>query len=265
MKRIQHSITILVGSLTLSILLLTAVTVAALETPAESTSGPAADVMVTVNLEATKDNTLYESSTGALSNGEGQHFFAGQNGSNSTRRGLVAFDIDRSIPAGATIISTSLQLHMSKSNGGPVSVDLHVVSQDWGESTSVADRGGGGGAAAANGDATWLHTFFDTSNWTTAGGDFAATPSASTVVGGVNDYQWTSAEMTADVQSWLDTPANDFGWIVIGNESVMSTAKRFGTRENSQASQRPQLTVVYSIPASETVYLPVLTKPQDDS
>ena len=56
-----------------------------------------------VTIAATKDNTLYESSTGSCSNGGGNHFFAGKTSGNQIRHGLVAFDIAGNIPAGPTI------------------------------------------------------------------------------------------------------------------------------------------------------------------
>ena len=60
---------------------------------------------------------------------------------------------------------------------------LHRVLSDWGEGTSGAGgdplhMGGGGGSPATAGDATWLHTFFDTSFWANPGGDFSSTASA---------------------------------------------------------------------------------------
>src|SRR5437763_11375402 len=49
--------------------------------------------------------------------------------------------------------------------------------------------------------------------------------------------------MTADVQSWLDNPATDFGWLVSGDESTSTTAKRFDTRESASP---PVLTIQYT-------------------
>ena len=49
--------------------------------------------------------------------------------------------------------------------------------------------------------------------------------------------------MVADVQSWLDNPATNFGWLVLGDESMMMmTAKRFDTRESNNP---PVLTIQY--------------------
>lgn len=55
--------------------------------------------------------------------------------------------------------------------------------------------------------------------------------------------------MVSDVQDWLDNPANNFGWLIKGQESVGQTAKRFDSRENPTAANRPLLTIYYS-PAS---------------
>ena len=53
------------------------------------------------------------------------------------------------------------------------------------------------------------------------------------VDGGVVREDWSSGQMAADVQSWLDTPSQNYGWTVIGNETQIQTTKRFGTRENT--------------------------------
>ena len=67
-----------------------------------------------VQITASKDNTLYESPSGN-SNGSGTHFFVGKTNGGSIRRGLVAFDLSE-IAQGATISSVTLTLNMSKTN-----------------------------------------------------------------------------------------------------------------------------------------------------
>ena len=104
-------------------------------------------------------------------------------------------------------------------------------------------------ACALTGDATWIHTFFDTSFWTNPGGDFSESISASQEVAFEGSYTWGSTvNMVADVQLWLDQPETNFGWILIGNEDEDSgsTAKRFDSRENS-VSVRPLLTVDFTM------------------
>ena len=78
---------------------------------------------------------------------------------------------------------------------------------------------GGAGAQAEAGDATWLHTFYNTSFWTTPGGDFSPTLSATTTVSTVNTtYTWSGSGLLADVQAWVSNPASNFGWVIRGNE-----------------------------------------------
>ncbi|MEZ4675901.1 MAG: DNRLRE domain-containing protein [Caldilineaceae bacterium] len=217
----------------------------------------------TVVLTPTKDNTLYENNDGATSNGIGAFFFVGKTAGGSIRRGLLAFDMAGSLPPGATVVSASVQLQMSKTSGGAATVGLHRALADWGEGTSDASGNEGQGAAATTGDATWLHTFYDTALWPTPGGDFAPTATASTSVDGVGFYTWASTPaLVAEVQQWAETPAANFGWIVIGDESTNGTAKRFTARESSTAANRPQLTVVYMITGTQqsVIYLPTIRK-----
>ncbi len=199
-----------------------------------------------VILNPLKDNTLFESTTGSLSNGAGDHFFVGKTSSNLKRRGLVMFDVASSVPAGAVITSVSLSLTMDQSVSGASNVELHKASADWGEGASFSS---GGGAQSQTNDATWIHRFYPGSLWTTPGGDFSSTISASTSVSGNGVYQWTSAQMIADVQSWLNTPGSNFGWCIKGNETISQTAKRFVTKESSNTNSWPSLLITYTIPA----------------
>ena len=197
-----------------------------------------------ISIFPSKDNTLYEydPAEGDHSNGAGFHFFAGENGEGEVRRGVLAFDIAGTIPPGSTITAVSLTLNMSMTPAGPETVELHKLLADWGEGTSHAPMGEGDGAPATPNDATWRHRFFDTIFWTAQGGDFSATVSASQMVGGVGQYTWSSAQMVVDVQGWLDNPASNFGWLLLGNESVAGSTKRFDTRESASP---PVLTIQY--------------------
>lgn len=200
-----------------------------------------------VEIEASKDNTLYENVDGSLSNGAGDHFFVGVTAQNSIRRGLIAFDVAATVPAGSTITSVTLTLNMSMTIVGAQTIELHRASADWGEGASNAAGEEGGGAPALPGDATWLHTFFDTDFWTTPGGDFDPVASGSTVVSFNGPYTWDSTPaMVADVQGWLDDASTNFGWILIGPESPPPTAKRFDTRENLLPDTNPFLTVEFT-------------------
>jgi hypothetical protein len=204
---------------------------------------------VTVNIGASKDNTLIEDPNGSFSNGAGPSFFVGRvgtTGGGTIRRGVIAFNVAGIIPSGATITSVTLTLNMSQTTDlNSETIELHRTLQDWGEGTSFAT--GGSGTFSTTGDATWVHTFYNTSFWGAPGGNFSGTISASRAVGGVAAYTWGSTtQMVSDVQSWLDNPATNFGWTVTGNEENLQTAKRFDTKENPTPSVRPKLTVVYT-------------------
>ena len=102
-------------------------------------------------------------------------------------------------------------------------------------------------AAATAGDATWLHTFFDTATWTTPGGDFVSTPSASTIVADIGSYTWTGPGVIADIQDRLDNGA-DYGWILRGEEILTQRAQRFVSSDNPFVADRPVLSIEYIPP-----------------
>src|SRR5207244_3726302 len=90
-----------------------------------------ARVMPTVvTIAPSKDNTLYQSATGALSNGAGPTMFAGTTnatGGNAIRRGVIAFNVAGSVPAGATINGVTLTLAVDKTIAGVQTVQLHAL------------------------------------------------------------------------------------------------------------------------------------------
>ena len=204
----------------------------------------------TVTIGALKDNTLYEDVGGTRSNGAGQHLFAGVTLGIEVRRGLVAFDIIRSVTAGSTIDAVTLTLNLSRTISGAQTVTLHRVLADWGEGTSDAALNEGQGITAATNDATWIHTFSPTATWTTSGGDFSGVASATQTVNALGPYSWADPVMTADVQLWLDSPGMAFGWIILGNEAGLATTKRFDTKENPTPANRPSLTIEFTPPLS---------------
>lgn len=212
-----------------------------------------------VDLAPTKDNTVYQPKFGALlSNGAGNHMFAGTTSTpppdSYIRRAVFAFDIAGNIPAGSTITSVTLTLHMSRTISGGQTLTLQRLTADWGEGTSHATGEEGGGAPPTTGDVTWQHRFYPDKLWAAPGGDFSPTVSASATVTDVGFYTWGStSQMMADVQGWLDAPGTNFGWILIGVENAPATAKRFDSRENGTPANRPKLTVVFTPPPGPTI------------
>ena len=69
---------------------------------------------------------------------------------------------------------------------------------------------------------------------------------------GAGSYTWGSTpELVADVQSWADTPENNFGWIMIGDEVNMTNVKRFDSRNHANATVHPVLEIHYSGTATD--------------
>lgn len=204
---------------------------------------PSSPVVRTLTLVPAKDNTLYQTANGSLSNGAGVHVFAGLTAASSRRRALLAFDLTQ-IPPGSRITRVSLTMTVSMSISNAGGIALHALLADWGEGASHAGLSqDGDGAPSRTNDATWIHRFFPDVLWTTPGGDFAGIPDAAPVLA-IGTATWETAGMIERVQQWVDQPATNFGWILIGDEQATRTAKRFDSREVTGAT-KPSLTVEY--------------------
>lgn len=217
----------------------------------------------TVVLSPVKDNTIFQDNPGN-SNGIGGDIIAGNTAGSSPRRALIKFDIAGNVPAGVTITSVTLTLNCNKTPAGsPASnVRLFKLLKDWGEGNSNAGpgpTGDGAGVTASVNDATWICRNADGAggcliSWNTAGGEFNASASATTPVGpALINYTWSGPQMVADAQSWKTTPASNFGWLIMGDESTFTTARGYGSRENSVITNRPKLSVTYVNPAPVTL------------
>jgi hypothetical protein len=211
-------------------------------------SGPPA-AAETVTVEAGRDATLIEHPAGSFANGSGPAFFVGHTAQaeNGIRRALLYFDVASALPDGAIFESVSLALVMSPSNPVASDVSLHRLLADWGEGPSAGS--GGGGAPSQPGDATWLHTWWDTDYWVRPGGQFVARSSAEKEVAGPGHYTWvTTVHLLQDVRLWAAAPERNFGWILIGDEGALQTSKNFASREHPDPSLRPVLEISYRMP-----------------
>lgn len=187
-------------------------------------------------LQASQDNTIFSEDIPKAqfySDGLG-YVYAGRTGPNFgpyIRRGLVAFDVG-SIPSGAVIQSVQVKLNLNQIGpaGGVIPLSLHRLNETWGEGTSQNASGGYGAPATPN-DATWTNRFHPSQPWSTAGGAFQATASA-TVNAEYGIMTWGStAQLVSDVQGWVDTPATNAGWMIRGDEATDKTACRFDSGE----------------------------------
>lgn len=224
----------------------------------QRTSGVAAQVevvehrallsAVTIQLAASQDTTIYNVATGDLSNGAGEYLVVGgAEGFAAARRALVSFNVaGAGIPEGSTILDAVLTLHAAEVTGDATRVGLHPIAKSWGESTTDASGNEFEGVPAGVRDATWLFSLFDSTGWASAGGDFGG-ESAGVTVNGIGTWQWSSAGVVADVQSWLDNPNDNFGWMIKSAEASGSI-RGFISRDNANIALRPTLEITYEEP-----------------
>jgi hypothetical protein len=208
----------------------------------------------TIVFTATQDNTMYFNGNPGilLSNGAGDGIFVGRPGARGgvIQRGLLQFDLSE-IPAGSTITSAELSLSTTRiPRGGPVStISVHRVTSAWGQGAS--NSFGGSGATSEEGDANWIHSISPNISWTTPGGDFVASPSASfqapTALGRFTVP--ASVQLTTDVQLWFAGSADNFGWLLRGDELTDNSARKFGSSEATEGDV-PTLTVTFTPPPS---------------
>ena len=197
---------------------------------------------VTVQVGASKDNTIYQSNPDA-SNGSGEYLLAG-----SGVRGLVQFDVG--VPSGSTIIDAVLTLHVPNSNSGGSSVSVHKVATAWGEAGSNAPGDESEGDQARPFDATWIYSSYDGELWNSAGGDIGGA-SASSGVSGAGAYEWVGNGLIADIQSWVDDPTGNFGWLLQAASGLTS----FISKDAPDSSLAPTLEISYEEPPLPPVTL----------
>lgn len=164
-------------------------------------------------------------------------------GDTQHRRALIGADLSV-IPPGWIIEDVSLRMtvEMSGGNFGDIDYALHRLTKSWGEGDVVGASQGGFGGPANDGDATWTSNQHNVATWTDPGADYV-TASATAAAGTAgSDVTWTGVDLIADVQTWVNSPARNRGWIVIGAlEGTRQRVKRFYSSEASQF--RPVLTV----------------------
>lgn len=204
----------------------------------------AAFAQESVTLSPTKDNSLYEEN--GNSNGAGDFLFTGITNNGDGRRALIAFEDLSSISEGSTVDAVELVINVTRTrpNAGQATMSLHRLTRDWGQGASSATGQEGRGAAPIAPDATWTMAMLDGDAWTTPGGDFDATPSAQVDVTDVGFYTFESTpELIADVEFWLANPDQNFGWIIV-MDNTTGNAKQISSRE--RATGQPQLNIEFT-------------------
>jgi hypothetical protein len=211
----------------------------------------------TVTIPASQDATIYRLTApvcgnlgGTAANGAGQFLVANVDECNEEYNAhpLVRFDVASVVPAGSTIVSASLALDVVQVNWGLWSY-LYPAAESWTEGAADPADPEWAGAPPLAGDVTWVYRSAPTLAW-------SAGPIQSSHDGivpsplGIGPWSVpSSAARVSRVQSWLDVPSSNHGWILQAYDQM-----RFASREHPTLAG-PRLVVVYDPPcASPTSY-----------
>jgi len=148
------------------------------------------------------------------------------------RNGLLEFDLS-TIPAGATLVSATLELYLVNDGNNAVQIDIHRITQSWVEGTKT-------GNGAADG-ATWND--YDGNNpWASSGGDYDPAVIASTLIPTGNNT-WHQWDITTLVSIWLDNTSPNDGLLL--EQAGPRDRVQFASSENGDDTLNPKLTIDY--------------------
>lgn len=161
-------------------------------------------------------------------------------GATSTYTMLISFtDLLNQIPVGATITDASLTVYFY--NGGSFNVNAYRLLKDWTEGT------GDGQAGVCN----WTQAT-GVVNWTAAGAlgsgtDRAASSSATAAISAAAQaYTLTGAQLITDIQNFVDSTWNYYGWCLNTGTDAMS-ANYITSKYTETQTARPYLTVTWTV------------------
>jgi hypothetical protein len=170
---------------------------------------------------------------------------AAGNSNKGTYRSLIEFDIAAYVPQGSTINSVTLSLYQGQTAGSggvngagdatPRTIGLFRTTTAWGGDPVDGNNGFFGQATASgyfpagDGAATWNYGQYTSGAWQNNGGDFVSTASAYAV--GLDQWDqwrtWSSPQMAADVQGWLDGSIANYGWLLKNDDEDSSIRRDF--------------------------------------
>ncbi len=137
------------------------------------------------------------------------------------QRGVVKFDLS-SIASNATITNATLYLYSYddvQRKGSTGYYGVYRATGSW-----------------SPGTATW------NSPWTTAGGDFEATPDGTAPKQGVAGV-WYAFNVTNRVQQWIADGSTNYGWIVKCTDENLNNQDYFYQSDTANGSYRPKLVI----------------------
>jgi hypothetical protein len=193
--------------------------------------------MVTT-LGATADCTIFSASpTSAAQCGSDPNNdnLAGTDGNGAFYRAMVSFTSGFGIPPGSTVASATLTIHVLGAFG---STDATVLGMS---------------RAFTPGTATW-NTYDGVHPWSTAGGDFNATPHTSETVSAAGTVSFS---IPALIQPWVDGTDPVRQLMILG---FTGTGNAFSFA-NRASGDGPVLSVTYQPPTTPTTAGPVVSTP----
>jgi hypothetical protein len=173
------------------------------------------------------------------------------------KRSLLRFNVT-SVPVGSTVAGAVVRLTLLNGSNEPTTgrlVKFSRLTAGWTEGTGGAGdfrTSALGSVVPAGGGATWEFANQGVTPWT-SGSSYVAAVSAQAFVTNHNSgpilYSWSAGRLRNDVQAWVNGPATNFGWVILGDESVPNTTRRFASRSHAVPAERPRLDVTYTLAA----------------
>ena len=212
----------------------------------------------TATIYATADASIFNSTAtpgqyNDYGNGGSDMLRVGNVKNNYVDRTLLSFDV--SSIEGFTVDSAKLSLTIAKGGTSILPISVYKLTESWTEGTTdegclVTDACTIPGILITGADVSWSHATFNTAAWSTSGGTFASTASATSS----KDFSLYEGQgITDDVKAWVANSASNFGWILkIDEASVLNTGgehlwyySREASLNGAAETTQPTLTVYY--------------------
>lgn len=153
-------------------------------------------------------------------------------------RSLIKVDLSVIDPQDVTIVDAYLKFYVS-AIAGTTTLTAYAVTTNWQQGTGPCGTG-------TTTDATWNRSATGL-NWTSSGADFSATPASDTIE--INTAGFFVLKLnTAVVQSWITSPAQNFGILLKGANETPSFNQINITTSEVNSEYGPKFTVYYRLP-----------------
>jgi len=200
---------------------------------------PRAEAVHTVTITSVSRDTYLDQANSSTNYGAATPITV-KTSSGANRRVLVRMSGGSLPPSGSAVKSGSLSLYMSTAPTSSRTYGAYrITNNNWTEGTGTAGSG-----------ATW-NLYDGVTTWTTAGGDFNGTATATSATGTSSAVRITW-NILADVQGWVNGTYSNNGTLIKDQTESSSTAytASFSSREDATTTNRPQLTVSYLQPVT---------------